>query len=237
MNKYLVGTCAFNEGEKILRVLEGFCDYSLYDVIAVNDGSHDGSFHSVKSHQHLTTIHNETNRGAGYCVRQIIKYAKENGYTAVFFVSGNNKDVPGDLQKLKEGLEEGFDVVQGSRYLPSGVAGGDMPLYRRIATRIHPFLFSLLCRRRITDSTNGFRALRLSLLEDKRINIDQPWLDRYEMEPYLFYKAVTLGYRIKEVPVSKIYPPRCEGQTKMAPVSGWWSILRPLFLLGLGFRK
>ena len=113
-----------------------------------------------------------------------------------------------------------------------------MPLYRKISTRlIHPFLFSLITGRRISDSTNGFRAVRVSILDDDRINLRQEWLDRYELEPYLFYKAVVCGYKVKEVPVTKIYPPKEEGYTKMRPFSGWWSILRPIFFLGLGIKR
>ncbi len=50
-------------------------------------------------------------------------------------------------------------------------------------------------------------------------------------------RAIQLGYRTTEVPVTKVYPPRSLGQTKMKPLTGWWSILRPLVLLRLGLRK
>ncbi len=89
----------------------------------------------------------------------------------------------------------------------------------------------------MTDSANGFRAFRLSLLQDPRINLAQDWLDHYELEPYLYFKAITLGYKVKEVPVTKIYPPKELGYTKMTPWAGWWSILRPIILLGLRIRK
>ncbi len=113
-----------------------------------------------------------------------------------------------------------------------------MPFYRRISTQfVHPLLFSLAARRRVTDSTNGFRAIRLSIFDDERINIRQDWLDHYELEPYIMYKAIRLGYKFTEAPVTKIYPPHAEGYTKMKPITGWWSILRPIFLLGLGIRK
>ena len=92
-------------------------------------------------------------------------------------------------------------------------------------------------RKKITDSTNGFRAIRLSILEDKKIDINQSWLDHYELEPYLLFKAIKLGYKHKEVPVTKIYPPRKLGYTKMRPITGWWSILKPIFYLGLGIKK
>jgi dolichol-phosphate mannosyltransferase len=237
MKKYTLGICAFNEGEKIRQVVERFNHHSLYDIIIVDDGSTDGSLKVLPSGLPIQVIRNEKTMGAGYGVRQILQYAKAKGYEAVFFVSGNNKDCPEDIQKLKDAVEAGFDLVQGSRYLPGGQFG-NMPLYRKLSTKfMHPFLFSLVTLRRITDSTNGFRAVRLSLLDDRRINIDQDWLDHYELEPYLFFKAIRLGYRVKEVPVKKIYPVKAQGYTKMKPVTGWWSILRPIVFLGLGIKK
>ena len=89
----------------------------------------------------------------------------------------------------------------------------------------------------MTDTTNGFRAINVALFQDQRINIDQAWLNTYELEPYLLYKAVTLGLRVQEAPVTKIYPPKKLGYTKMQPVVGWWSILKPLFYLRFGIKK
>lgn len=108
-----------------------------------------------------------------------------------------------------------------------------MPFYRKWATRLHPFLMSMITGQRLTDSTNGFRAFRIAIFNDRRIDIDPPYLDHYELEPYLLYKAITLGYRFIEVPVTKIYPSRRLGYTKMRPITGWWSILRPVIYLGL----
>jgi len=170
-------------------------------------------------------------------VRQVIKYAVKNGYGTLFLVAGNNKDSPEDIYKLVSKISEGYDLVQGSRYLAGGHYG-NLPLYRLISTKFfHPLLFSVITRRKITDSTNGFRAIRLSIFGDPRIDIDQEWLDKYELEPYIFYKAITLGYQVTEVPVTKIYPPKELGYSKMKPITGWWSILRPIFLLGSGIKK
>ena len=112
-----------------------------------------------------------------------------------------------------------------------------MPLYRRLATRLHPWLMSRLVGKGLTESTNGFRGFRLSLLDDPRINLHQRWLDSYGLEVYLLWKVLKLGYRHTEVPCTKIYPPRSMGNTKMTPIVGWWSILRPVFLLSLGLRR
>jgi len=237
LKKYLVGSCAFNEGEKVKRMIGKYTDYESYDVLIIDDGSTDGALSRIADNVPVKVIHNEKTMGAGYGIRQIFSYARENGYIAVFFASGNDKDDPNDIQKLQSAIEEGYDLVQGSRYLKGG-AYGRTPFYRKIATRfIHPLLFSLISGMRVTDSTNGFRAVRLSILDDKRIDLSQEWLDKYELEPYLFYKSIKLGYKVKEVPVTKIYPPKKEGYTKMKPFSGWWSILKPLVYLGLGIKK
>lgn len=237
MKKYIVGICAYNEGEKIRRVIAKFNDYDCYDVVIVDDASTDGALRNIPPEVPVHVMVNDHRHGAGFGVRKILQYARQAGYEAVFFVSGNDKDSPEDIKKLREAVEQGYDLVQGSRYVQGG-RHAQMPLYRSFATRfLHPWLFSWVAGQRIADSTNGFRAVRLSLLEDKRINLEQEWLDQYELEPYLFYKAVKLGYKVREVPVTKVYPPKREGYTKMRPFSGWWSILRPLFYLGLGIKK
>lgn len=237
MKKYLLGITTYSENKKIQRVIQKFNDYEVYDVLIVDDGSTDGSLDGITKKFPVLLITNDINRGAGYATRQVIDYANKNVYDKVIFVSGNDKDSPDDVSKLIAAIDEGYDFVQGSRYLLGGASGG-MPYYRKIATRlIHPFVFSLFTGKKITDSTNGFRAMRLSILNDKRIDLNQPWLDRYELEPYLFFKAVRLGFKVKEVPVTKIYPPKEEGYTKMKPFSGWWSILRPVIYLGLGIKK
>lgn len=237
MPKYLVGICTLNEGDKIKRVLERFNDYKCYDVLLIDDGSTDGSLNHIKEAKSIKKIVNNKSFGAGYGTRQIIDYAKDHGYEAIFFVSGNDKDRAEDIDKLKKTIEEGYDFVQGSRYLPGG-KHGQMPFYRKVSTRwIHPLLFSFISGQWISDSTNGFRAVKTSLCTDQRINLNQTWLDQYELEPYLFYKAIKCGFKVTEVPVTKIYPPKTEGYTKMKPFSGWWSILRPLVFLGLGIKK
>ena len=89
----------------------------------------------------------------------------------------------------------------------------------------------------MTDTTNGFRAISTDALRQVMPDLRQDWLDEYELEVYLLYKAIKEGLRVTEVGVHKTYPPKAIGQTKMAPITGWWSILRPLFLLGARLKK
>ena len=72
---------------------------------------------------------------------------------------------------------------------------------------------------------------------DPRIRIDQSWLDRYELEYYLQWKAITLGYRVIEVGVSKTYPQGGGNYSKIRRVRDWWSIVRPTLLLWLRLKS
>jgi dolichol-phosphate mannosyltransferase len=176
--------------------------------------------------------------GVGAALRAGYDLALERGFDVAVVMAGNNKDSPEEISLLLDPIADGLaDFVQGSRFLKKRADFGEMPLYRRLATRIHPMLFSLVAGRRVTESTNGFRAIHRRVLEDPRIDLHQSWLDEYELEPYLYLRTARLGYRTAEVPVTKVYPPKALGQTKMKPISGWWSILRPLVYLGLGIKK
>jgi dolichol-phosphate mannosyltransferase len=235
--RVLAVAIAFNEEQKLGSVLSRFHPGDVTEIMVVDDGSTDRTAEVARSHG-ATVISRAMRGGAGAAIRTAIQYARDNRFEVLVVLAGNDKDRAGEIPRLLQPIrEEGFDFVQGSRYLPGGESG-NMPLYRQIATRVaHPLLFSLMSRRRITDSTNGFRAIRMSLLDDPRIDISQSWLNQYELEPYLFLKAIQLGYNVKEVPVTKIYPAKGLGYTKMRPVIGWWSILRPLLLLALRIKK
>jgi dolichol-phosphate mannosyltransferase len=235
--KILVAVFAYNEGVKIIRTLRKFPQKRDYDLLIVDDGSDDNSLADIQEFD-ATVFRHEKNLGIGASIRDMLKYALAHEYDIAVITAGNNKDDPSEIPRLLEPIiQDSYDFIQGSRYL-SGGSFGNMPFYRRIATQyVHPMLFSFISRRKITDSTNGFRAIRLSILDNPEIDINQDWLDQYELEPYLFYKAIKSGYNVKEVPVTKIYPQKELGYTKMKPFTGWWSILRPLFLLALGLKK
>ena len=235
--RVLAASIAHNEASKIGSVLDRFEPGLVDRIVVVDDASTDETPEVIRSKGAVVLTH-ERRSGAGAAIRTALKYAVAEGFDVVVILAGNDKDRPPEIERLLAAVEdEGCDFVQGSRYLPGGDFG-NMPFYRQLATRyVHPLLFSLIVGRRFTDTTNGFRAIRLSALQASGIDLDQRWLDKYELEVYLFYKMVRLGYRVKEVPVTKIYPRHALGYTKMKPITGWWSILRPLFLLGLHIKR
>jgi dolichol-phosphate mannosyltransferase len=236
MVKVLVTTFAFNEGVKIQTTVERVLAATSYDVLVMDDGSTDGSIEALRKFP-VQIVSNTRNEGIGSAMKKAFDYALGNGYDIIVIMAGNNKDDPTEIPRLlKPIVEDDYDFVQGSRFLAGG-GYGNMPFYRRFATRLHPFLFSLAVGKWVTESTNGFRAFKTSILKDPRINWRQDWLEKYELEPYLLYKVITLGYKHTEVPVTKIYPPKSLGYTKMKAFTGWWSILRPVVYLALGIKK
>jgi dolichol-phosphate mannosyltransferase len=233
----LVVAFAYNEGDKIRRTLSRHPSNREYDLLVIDDGSTDGSLENWDLNGAIR-LRNEKNRGVGAAMKTAFQYALDHQYDIVVPEAGNDKDDPLELPRLLNPILNGeADFVQGSRFLPGGNYG-NTPSYRVIATRlVHPLFFSLAAGKRVTESTNGFRAIRTTILRDPRINWHQDWLDKYELEPFLLYKTIKLGYRHLEVPVSKTYPPHEQGYTKMKPITGWWSIMRPIFYLWLGVKK
>ena len=217
-------------GEVVRRAPRDIVD----EVLVVDDGSADRS-PQVARERGATVLLMGRTVGVGAALRAGFMWARDRGFDVIVVCAGNNKDFPEEIPRLLDPIVEGADFVQGSRFAKGGRSGG-MPVYRQIATRLHPVLFSIASGKWVSESTNGFRAFRAKLLDDARIRLDQSWLDEYELEPYLYWKAITLGYRTCEVPVTKIYPPKAIGYTKMKPITGWWSMLRPIVLLAFRLR-
>jgi dolichol-phosphate mannosyltransferase len=224
-----------DEEKKIGEVVRRAPREIVDEVLVVDDGSKDSSPDVARS-LGATVLPMGRVVGVGAALLAGFKWAKERGFDVIVVIAGNNKDSPEEITRLLDPIADGADFVQGSRYLSGGRTGG-MPAYRHFATRLHPVLFSLSVGKWVSESTNGYRAFRTKLLDDPRINLEQEWLRAYELEPYLYWKTIRLGYKTAEVPVTKIYPPKAIGYTKMKPITGWWSMLRPIVLLGLRLRS
>jgi dolichol-phosphate mannosyltransferase len=228
---------AYNEEAKIGQVARRAPRDVVDEVLVVDDGSTDDTARVARA-AGAEVLSFPQVRGVGAAIRAGLAAGRSQGFHVAVIMAGNNKDDPAEIPRLLEPIvAQGFDLVVGSRFLAGGQYGGDMPRYRRLATRLHPWLLSRFVGKKLTESTNGFRAIRLKCLDDPRIRLDQPWLDGYGLEVYLLYKMIRCGFRHTEVPCTKIYPAKKIGNTKMRPIIDWWDILKPVFLLGLGIKR
>lgn len=224
----------FNEELRIGNVIKKAKEAPFDEVYAVNDGSTDRG-PEIARNMGAVVLSNNTRMGVGAAIRLGFKRALAAGADIAVVCAGNDKDDPREVERLlKPIIDEGYEYVHGSRFLKGG-KWANLPLYRLFLAKVSSFFYSLLVGKKFTDVTNGFRAFKIEVIKDKRINLDQDWLNTYELESYLQYKAITLGYKFKEVPVSKIYPTK--KTTKMAPFIGWWKMTKPVVLLKLGLKK
>jgi dolichol-phosphate mannosyltransferase len=226
---------AYNETGKIGDVVRKISRRHAGCVIVVDDASADGTAAEAQAAGAERVLRHERNRGVGAAIRSGLFEAKRAGFEIAVVLSGDDQHEPAELPRLLTPLFAGeADLVQGSRWLPGGAVPG-IPAQRRWLTRVYPVLFRIASGYPSTDGTNGLRAFRLRLLDDARIHLDQPWLDRYELEPYLLFQAVRCGFRVREVPVTVRYHAR--GTTKMRLVRDGWRIMKPLVYLRLGLRR
>ncbi|MFA5089663.1 MAG: glycosyltransferase family 2 protein [Candidatus Omnitrophota bacterium] len=235
--KALVIIPAFNEQGKVAPLISRMPKECIEEVVVINDGSTDKTA-SEASLAGATVLSHSKREGIGVSVRTGIEYALKHKFPFIVVMAGNGKDDPSQISRLLAPiLDDGYDYVQGSRYIEGGCYG-KMPLHRFIFTHLYSFAVRFVSGFHITDGTNGFRAFKADIFQDNKIDIWQGWL-KESLEYYISLKAIKLGLRIKEVPVAKIYPCGVSYRqyTKVKPFSGWIERLKPLVYLTLGFKS
>jgi dolichol-phosphate mannosyltransferase len=227
---------ALNEAGKIGRVLDKLPRDGRFEAIVVDDGSTDGTGDEARAHGAAIVIRHETRTGVGGAIRDGWEEGLRRGRPYLALLSGDDQHEPAELgPALDRLLATHADYLQGSRWMAGGRVEGPTG-GRGFGTRIYSLVFSVLSLRRVTDATNGFRIFRSALLRDSSIDLYQPWLTSYDLEPYVLYKAIRRGYRVLEHPCTVRYHPR-ESYTKMRGVRDWWRLFRPALLLRAGLKR
>jgi dolichol-phosphate mannosyltransferase len=229
---------AFNEEGKIGRVVKKVQETGIVDEIVVADDCSADDTNAEALGAGATVIRHEKNLGVGAGIRSGLKYGVSHGFDIAVIMSGDDQHEPQELPAVLEPLLSGnAQFVQGSRRIEGGRAVNDRA-FRNVSTRLFSLLFSLLTLTRITDGTNGFRAFYLSILEKYDFDIDQEWLNTYELEPYLLYKAVrNPEITVVERPITVYYRGSTREFSKMKPFRDWWRLARPVIFLRLGMRS
>ena len=223
--KYCLLIPIINEGNRIIHELERARDAHIsdyVDIVICDGGSTDGCTEVVRLQQlavnTLLTKRDEGKQGAQ--LRMGISWALERGYQGVITIDGNDKDSIEDVPVFIEKLEEGYDFVQGSRFVKGGVAK-NTPLSRLLAVRIiHAPIISLTAGIHYTDTTNAYRAYSRKYLEHPNVQPLRDIFMGYELLAYLSVRANQLGMKSCEIPVSRIYPKGERTPTKISKWSG-----------------
>jgi len=231
----------FNEEGRIGAVLNRAAEVGelLDEIVVVDDGSSDGSLAELETvGVRCTVLRHPQRRGLGEAFRTAYRHALARGHAVFCVVAGNGKDDPRELPRVVGPVHAGrADYVQGSRFHPAGGRSERLPEHRDLAIRVFTGCVSLVAGHRFTDASNGFRAYRAALLEDPRIDWSAAWLgSSYEVEAYLLIQASRLGYRVVEVPTSKIYPADGRAYSKARPID-WLRFCKPLLWCALGLDR
>lgn len=235
--RFCVAIPIINEGERIHRQLARMKPVlPLADVVIADGGSTDGATDHLRLTQAgVRTLLVKTDTGRlGAQLRMAFAWAMAQGYEGVILIDGNDKDDPAAIADFVQALEDGWDFVQGSRFLPGGQAINN-PKHRLAALKlIHAPAVSLASRRRFTDTTNGFRAYSARLLRDPRVAPFRAVFQGYEYHYYLAIRAARLGLRVKEIAVTREYPKGEPTPTKISFFRGNLKVLEALGRACLG---
>jgi len=170
----------------------------------------------------------------GTQMRMAYAWALKRGYEGVVVIDGNGKDSFEDIPSFIEKLDEGYDHIQGSRFIPGG-HHENTPISRLIGLKVlHVPLIRLASGFKYTDTTNGFRAYSARLLSDSKVSIFRDIFDGYELHYYLAVKAARLGFKCIEIPVARKYPATGKVPTKISPIRGNLQVIERLVNVVIG---
>lgn len=232
--KYCVCIPIINEGERIIKELERAQNFGIdkiVDIIICDGGSTDGCTDSEKlKNLGVNTLLTKKDIGKqGAQLRMGFWWALERGYEGIITIDGNNKDSIEDIPKFIDKLEDGYDFVQGSRYIEGGKAI-NTPLIRHISVNlIHAPIISLTAKHRFTDTTNAYRAHSKKYLTHERVKPFRDVFMTYELLAYLSTRCTQIGLKACEVPVTREYPKNGKTPTKISFFKGNSSLLKILF--------
>jgi dolichol-phosphate mannosyltransferase len=136
-------------------------------LIIVNDGSADGTAEVLAAmrapHPALEVVTHSSNRGYGAALATGAARAAALGFEYALFMDSDLTNDPRDIPRFAEQMLRGADVIKASRYTAGGQMVG-VPWQRALVSWAGNVLARALFRLPLRDCTNGFRAVRTSLL-------------------------------------------------------------------------
>ncbi len=205
--------------EAIIRAVLGLdTDGHHFDILIIDDGSPDGTAAIVKGliagefADRLHIVERSGKLGLGTAYIAGFRWALDHGYDYVFEMDADFSHNPNDLPRLyKACAAEGADVSVGSRYI-TGVNVVNWPIGRVLMSYYASAYVRTVLGVNLRDTTAGFVCYSRKVLDS--IDFDAIRFKGYAFQIEMKFTALTLGYRIKEVPV--VFVNRELGTSKMS---------------------
>jgi hypothetical protein len=210
---------AYNEQDNISQVLERIpktvCGQETA-VLVVDDGSRDGTDDIARAHGAAVARH-VINRGGGAAVRTGYRLMSDSGASVVVTLDADGQHLPEEMSRLVQPILDGeVDMAHGSRVL-----GHAEPNHfaRELGIVFFNRMISFITRTKVSDCSNGYRAVRTSVLPQLVLRQEQFHTSEFMIE------AIKRGVPAREVPVTVAR--RLHGHSKKPAV----------FRYGLGFAN
>lgn len=159
--KTLIIIPAYNEGLNIERVVDNLIEnYSCYDYIIINDGSKDNT-EEICRRKGYKFISHPINLGLAGAFRTGMMYAMQNGYDTAVQFDGDGQHNPEYIKLMLEKLNDGYDIVIGSRFLIEKKPAS----LRMLGNNLIELAIRLTTFKKITDPTSGMRMFNARMIE------------------------------------------------------------------------
>ncbi len=193
--KILVIIPAYNEEKSIIQTVKSLKKCKLkFDYIVINDGSSDDTLNICQKND-IRVVNLPNNLGIGGAMQTGYLYARENKYDVAIQFDGDGQHNADYIEKLIEKINEGNNMVIGSRFIGDESEFKSTKI-RRLGINLLSLLIKMCTNKKITDPTSGFRAIDKSLIEEfsHEYPVDYP-------EPDTIVSVIKKGFSVCEVPV------------------------------------
>ncbi|HKP29309.1 MAG TPA: polyprenol monophosphomannose synthase [Gemmatimonadales bacterium] len=214
--RFLVVLPTYNESQNLSQIVPVILSQDdRLEVLIVDDNSPDGTGKIADvlagGIARVNVLHRQSKEGLGRAYLAGFKWGLEHGFDGLFEMDADFSHDPRFLKDLITALEEGADLVLGSRY-KDGVNVINWPMSRLVLSSGANLYARLITGLPLSDSTGGFKAFRRRVLE--AIPLDRVRSNGYSFQIEMSYRAWKKGFRLVEVPI--IFTDRVEGQSKMS---------------------